>query len=121
MKRIGTSLLAAAAVLGVAVSAVTISTRPAQAQAPDPFDTQQPGLSSPASNAFAITPSDSTDLAVAARALYVGTGGTVVVRLRATGTTAVTFKNVPSGSVLPVRAVRVLATGTTAADLVGLN
>ena len=36
------------------------------------------------------------------------------------GADGVTFRNLPSGSLLPVRARRVLATGTTAADLLVL-
>lgn len=36
------------------------------------------------------------------------------------GAGGVTFRNLPPGSLLPVRARRVLATGTTAADLLAL-
>ena len=37
------------------------------------------GLTSPADNAAAVTPSDSTDLAFTSRALYVGGAGNIVV------------------------------------------
>lgn len=67
-----------------------------------------------------ITPSDGTDLAFRCRALYVGTAGNVSV-LAADGSTAVVFKNVPSGSVLMIRTTRVRATGTTATDIVALR
>ena len=33
----------------------------------------------------------------------------------------VIFKNVPSGAILPVRGYKVMATGTTASALIGLN
>jgi hypothetical protein len=73
----------------------------------------------PALGWYAVTPSDSTDLATPARALYVGTGGNVALD-DGDGHTAVVFKNVASGAVLPVRAVRVRATSTTATDIVAL-
>jgi len=50
-------------------------------------------------------------------ALYVGTGGDVVCL--DSSSTVVTFKNVPSGSTLPVRTARVTA-ATTATDIVAL-
>jgi len=84
--------------------------------ADDPFRNQNSGIADPASDAFAITKSDST--VIAARALYVGTAGDVVVTTR--GGTDVTFKNVPAGSILPVRATKVKV-ATTAADIVGLQ
>ena len=64
-------------------------------------------------------PSDATELAMVTKALYIGTGGNVTVR--AVGATSdVTFKNVPTGATIDVRAQFVRATGTTAADIVGL-
>lgn len=83
----------------------------------DPFDSNQPGLTSPASDGFAITPSDSTVLTTT-RGIYVGTGGTLVVRTKAG--TQLTFTNVGSGVILPFRCDKVLATGTTASGLIGL-
>lgn len=70
----------------------------------------------PASNFVAVAPSDTVDLAQAPRALFVGTGGSLILR-NAAGV-SVTFKNVQSGALLPVQPRRVLATGTTAADIV---
>lgn len=64
----------------------------------------------------AVTKSDTAELN--ARGLYVGTGGDLVI------TTVegndVTFKNVASGSWLPIYAYRVKA-ATTAADIVALD
>jgi hypothetical protein len=85
----------------------------------DPFATTSPGLSGPASHAFAVTPDDGTDLAVVTRGLYVGTGGDVSLVLKGDAV-PVTFVGVAGGTVLPLRVTRVRATGTTAADIVGL-
>lgn len=83
----------------------------------DKFGTFNDGLDSPASNAAALTPSDSTDLANVTRAVYVGTGGDLKVTMR--GGQTVTYKNLPQGITKPIRVARVWATGTTAADLMG--
>ena len=76
------------------------------------------GLTSPADNATAVTPSDSTDLAYTSRALYVGGAGNLVVTMAGGGD--VTFTGVPVGSILPVRVTRVKATSTTATSIVNL-
>jgi len=84
----------------------------------DSFDKFQPGLSSPADHAAVVTPSDSTDLPNFCRGLYVGVTGNVAVVT--TGGSTVTFYALNAGCVLPVRVARVLATGTTATNLVAL-
>lgn len=71
-----------------------------------------------AQNAYAVTPSDSTDLAAPARALYVGGSGNV--KINDSGNGAVTFVGVAAGSILPVMARRVYATGTTATNIIAL-
>ena len=76
------------------------------------------GLESPAREAAQITPNDTTDLAYASRSIYVGLSGDIAVHM-AGRTVPVVFKSVPVG-ILPVRVDRVLATGTTAADIVAL-
>jgi hypothetical protein len=75
---------------------------------------------SPAEFAVEVTASDSSanNLIVAARGLYVGGGGNAVV-VTPDGE-AVTFLNLVTGSVLPVRFVRVNSTNTTATGLVAL-
>lgn len=87
---------------------------------PDPFQNTPPSLTDPSFDYFVITPSDSAanNFARPANSIRVGTGGDVVA-IRRDGT-AVTFKNCPSGETLPIRAIRVNVSGTTASDLVGL-
>lgn len=51
------------------------------------------------------------------RGLYVGTTGNVVVHFPAGNAT---FSNVPPGSILPVAVDKVIRTGTTASNMVGL-
>jgi len=73
---------------------------------------------SPATKAVAITTSDSADLADVSRAIYVGVTGNVKVDMVQGGT--VTLLAAVAGSVLPIRASRVYATGTTATNLINL-
>lgn len=75
-------------------------------------------LGGPADSIFAITPHASDELPEVTRALYVGTGGDVAVVDRFGG--AALFRNVPGGTVLPVRVRAVRAPATTAGDLLGL-
>ena len=76
--------------------------------------------SSPAVDAVAITPNDSTDLTRPPKAIYVGTGGNVALIPRGQGASVVTFANVQDGTILPVSTRRVNATDTTALNIVGL-
>lgn len=85
----------------------------------DSFATHQPGLTSPAEAAFAVTPADGTDLPRATRAIYIGASGALRVTLLSGET--VTFVGMQAGMVYPLRLRRVLATGTTAGGLVGLS
>ena len=71
-------------------------------------------------HAAAVTPSDSVTFEDSA--IYVGTGGTVVVLPAGSpDSAAVTFVNVPDASVLPVMCRAVRATGTTALNLVRIR
>jgi hypothetical protein len=85
----------------------------------DDFRRHETGLTSPAERAEAIVPSDTADLPRATRALYVGEGGDVTVRMVGGGT--VTFTGMQGGTSYPLRLRQVLATGTTAMGLVGLS
>lgn len=77
----------------------------------DSFQTHAKGLNSPADRHFAILPSDGVDLATRPRALWCNTAGTLALR-DAAGT--VLSYAVTAGQVIPFRAMRVMATGTTA-------
>jgi hypothetical protein len=71
-----------------------------------------------ARNAVAITPHDTN--ANLADALYVGTAGDL--EIQAFGSSAaVVLVAVPAGTFVPIRVVKVLATNTTADDIVGLK
>lgn len=84
----------------------------------DRFEGRAEGVSAPAARGFAITPSDSSDLAAETRAIYVGGSGNVSLVL-ASGD-ALTFAGLVAGTLLPVRAARVKATGTSATMMLGL-
>ncbi len=71
-----------------------------------------------AAEAVDISSADHT-FANTVRALYVGGAGDVIVRL-AGDDADVTFKAVPVGSILPVAALIVRRTNTTATFMVGL-
>lgn len=73
-------------------------------------------LLSPASNAAAVTPSDTVDLPTASKRLWIG--GTGTVKINTVGGSTVTYTGVPAGVYLNVRASRVYVTGTTATNIV---
>jgi hypothetical protein len=75
--------------------------------------------SDPANGAAVITPNNSADLTVYARAIYVGVGGNITVDMTDSGTN-ITFLAVPQGTILPIQVKRVYSTGTTATNLVAL-
>lgn len=78
-------------------------------------------ITDPSSRYAAVTPSDtdgSGDLVEISRAIYVGTGGNLIA-ITMTGA-EVTFTSVPDGTLLPIRAKRIKATGTTATNIVSL-
>ena len=68
-------------------------------------------------DAAAVTPNDSTNIRPT-RALYVGGSGNVKVEM-ALGN-VVTFTSVFAGSILPIQAVKVYSTDTTATNIVAL-
>lgn len=77
------------------------------------------GVSAPATRGVAVVAHDSAPLSDIPKALFIGVGGDLVARgLHDAGD--VTFRNLPSGSVLPFRARLVKATGTTASAIVAL-
>lgn len=72
----------------------------------------------PAEDCFVITPHDTDPLAQIVRGIWVGTGGDLEI-ITPAGTTVV-FLNVPSGTLMPVRATHVKDDNTDADDIVGL-
>ena len=85
----------------------------------DPFSNSADAVSAPARDAVAVTPSDDVALTDCPKALYVGTGGSIVMR-GIDGSSDQIWANVPSGAILPFRAQYVRATGTTATGLLAL-
>ncbi|AGT09261.1 spike base protein, RCAP_Rcc01079 family [Paracoccus aminophilus] len=84
----------------------------------DRFEGYADSLASPyVEDAFAIMPSDSSDLAQVTKGLNVNTGGTIRVRMKSGADVTLT---VPDACILPFRISRVFATGTTATGIVGL-
>ena len=76
-------------------------------------------VSSSATDAFAVTKSDSTE--VSCEGIYVGTGGSLAIKHKS-GSSVVTYTNVSSGSLLPLRLTngRIMA-ATTASDIIALR
>ncbi|OSP55723.1 hypothetical protein [Pseudoruegeria sp. SK021] len=83
----------------------------------DAYDRVAPGLSSPAVDAESITPGNGT-LGHVTRAIYVGGGGDLAVEFMSG--TQVTLRGVPAGVILPIRLRKVLASGTSATNIIGL-
>ena len=83
----------------------------------DTFRKHTRSLTSPPEHGAAIVPGDA-DLGHVTRALYVGGGGDVAVRLQ--DGTELVLANVPTGTLIPIRVTRVLATDTSATQIVGL-
>ncbi len=84
----------------------------------DPFKDYSDSLTSPIRSAQTVTPDDTNDLPVLPRALYIGGAGDV--HLTTAGGQEVTFAAVPAGTILPVRAGRVWATGTAATSILAM-
>jgi hypothetical protein len=72
----------------------------------------------PAKSLRAVTPNDTNELEYVAKALFIGTGGTL--SLIAQEDTAAVSLTVVAGQIVPVRAKIVRATGTTATGIVAL-
>ena len=84
----------------------------------DHFDSHMAGLTSPIAGGFDVTPADGSDLPTTTRALMVSSAGDVAVLLKNGDT--LTFPGLTPGVIYPIRAQRVLATGTGATGIKGL-
>ena len=89
---------------------------------PDSFRNNSDSVDAPARRVAMVAPSDTSNFAEVVKGLYIGSGGDLVLVAAdaPAGAAGVMFRNLPSGALLPVRARRVAATGTSAADLVAL-
>lgn len=83
----------------------------------DRFEGNAQSVLAPSENAFAVVPHDSDPLITVPKFLYVGEGGSVVLRARDADADVV-FENVPAGGYIYVRASHVRETGTTASSIV---
>lgn len=83
----------------------------------DSFDQHAIGTSDPASSAREIVPDDNMDLPFRPRSIYVAYGGDLRVQL---DHGPVTFENLPSGALLPIRPTRVYASDTTCTGLIAI-
>lgn len=82
----------------------------------DPFAQTASAPGMPARNAFAIQPGQ--PLAMIPAVIYVGGAGDITLRA-VDSTSDVTYRSVPAGTYLTVRAEEIRAAGTTASDLIG--
>lgn len=82
----------------------------------DHFAKQLAALDSPIDDGYEIIPSDSDDLEVITRCIYVGTAGDIKIDTK--NSTALVFKN--ATGFLPIRATKLYSTDTTATDILGL-
>jgi len=73
-------------------------------------------FSDPVKNAESVTPSDTTTFTSITHGIYVGGAGDLAVTT--VKGNVVTFKSVPVGLIIPVQASKVMATNTTATDIV---
>lgn len=72
----------------------------------------------PMTNAIVVTPSDSANLSVPTKSIYVGGTGALSVVMAGGQTTL--FSALPVGTQLPISVVRINATGTTATLIVAM-
>lgn len=83
---------------------------------PVPYNSNN--ITAPGLDGFSISPSDSINFATPCRGIYVGVTGDIVIITPAG--TLLTFVGVLAGTILPICAIRVNSTNTTASSLVGV-
>lgn len=86
----------------------------------DMFANRADAAYAPATRARAVVPNDVAALPFVPKGLYVGEGGSIALRGSGDDADSV-WTNVPAGSVLPIRASHVRATGTTAGAILALG
>jgi hypothetical protein len=85
----------------------------------DPFFGRKDDLAIGMYNGLAVTPADGVLLPTTTRMIWVGGAGNLSVLL-AGDNEPVTLDGVPAGTMLPLRVHRVMATNTTATNIVAL-
>ncbi len=105
-------------VAGLLILAIGLFVAIAYAQQ-NPSFTNVASVTAPASYAVAITPSNSVDLTVPCRAIYVGGAGNITVDMLNSGTN-LAFNGAVAGSTIAIRVKRVYSTGTSATSLLCL-
>lgn len=81
------------------------------------LDTNEGATANPAGHAEAVTPSDTAELTILSRALWVGVTGNVKVTMK--DGSVVTFANLPVGW-HPLRVKQVWSASTTASSIVAV-
>lgn len=84
----------------------------------DSFEKFAPSLTSPYIGGFAVTPHDTNPLAFVTRGIMVGVTGAVAMVM--SNGDSVTLTGLLVGVIYPVRASKILSTGTTATGIVAL-
>lgn len=75
----------------------------------------------PAIDGVAVTPADGSDLPRGlCNGLWIGGAGNVAVEFNNTSRATVVFLGCTAGSILPIKAIKVRATSTTATNIVAL-
>ncbi len=85
----------------------------------DTFANATDSVVAPATYLFPIVPSDIAEVERVTKGIYIGSAGDLSL-LSLDGAAPVTFSNVAAGTVLDVRVLKVMQSGTTAGALVGL-
>lgn len=86
----------------------------------DRFQDKIGGLEAPYREAFAVTPDNDTDLALATRGVYIGGAGSGNLKVDMIGSGTVTFAGLTANTILPIRVTRIYATGTDVTAIIGL-
>lgn len=88
------------------------------AAATGPSNFGPPTGTMPGYDGVAISPNDSSNLASTVRAIYVGSGGNI--KLVTPSNTTLEFIGVQTGTILPMQAVKIFSTSTTASLMIGI-
>lgn len=88
-------------------------------QSPGGAPREHQGITQPGTKLFAITKHDTNELAYVTRGIWVGGAGNIAI-LAVDDSDAVTLVGVAAGTLIPIRAKKVMSTNTTATSIVGI-